>query len=213
MVISKVYYFIRNSIKKTINKVRWKIKNQHNYTTVNGECDIDKIEVGYYTYGKINAISFESKEEQLKIGSFCSIAANVTFLLGGEHNYKNIMTYPFKVMCLGEKCEATTKGKIIVEDDVWIGYGSVILSGVKIGQGAVVGAGSVVTKDIPPYAIYARDRIIKYRFSEQIIEELKKIDLLSLKKDIHYLYTELNEENYKTIIQKLELRDKKCKIR
>lgn len=216
MILSKVYFIIKNNLVIIANKYKWKKQNKHNNTTVDGKCNIDKIKVGNDTYGKINAISFGGEQEELTIGNFCSIAMNVVFLLGGEHNYKNLTTYPFKVMCLGEKCEAITKGKITVEDDVWIGYGSIILSGVKIGQGAVIGAGSIVTKDIPPYAIYAGNKIIKYRFSEQIINELEKLDLLSLKRetiktDIHTLYTKLNEENYKTIIQKLELRDKNAK--
>ena len=70
-----------------------------------------------------------------------------------------------------------SKGDITVENDVWIGHGSKILSGVSIGDGAIIGANSLVTRDIPPYAIAAGSpaRVIKYRFDEQTIEKLLEI--------------------------------------
>ena len=72
----------------------------------------------------------------------------------------------------------TSKGNINIENDVWIGAYSTIMSGVKIGNGAVIGASSVVTKDIPPYAIVAGNpaKIIKYRFTEEQIVSLLKIE-------------------------------------
>lgn len=87
-------------------------------------------------------------------------------------------TFPFKVKFLNYKFEALTKGPIIVKDDVWIGFGSLVLSGVTIGQGAVIAAGSVVTKDVPPYAIVGGNpaHVIRYRFSNEKIESLKQID-------------------------------------
>lgn len=65
---------------------------------------------------------------------------------------------------------------IVVEDDVWIGYDALILPGVTIGRGSIIGARSVVTKDIPPYSVYAGTRIVKSRFSDKIIEKLMRID-------------------------------------
>lgn len=87
-------------------------------------------------------------------------------------------TFPFKVKFLNYEVEALTKGPIIVKDDVWIGFGSFVLSGVTIGQGAVVAAGSVVTKDVPPYAIVGGNpaRVIRYRFSNEQVDTLKRID-------------------------------------
>ena len=74
--------------------------------------------------------------------------------------------------------EGTSKGDIIVGDDIWIGYGAVILSGITIGQGAIIGAGAIVTKNVPPYAVVGENpaKIIKYRFEENIIKELLRID-------------------------------------
>jgi serine acetyltransferase len=69
------------------------------------------------------------------------------------------------------------KGDIIIENDVWIGATATIMSGVKISNGAVIGAGSVVTKDVPPYAIVAGNpaKVVKYRFTEEQIEKLLSI--------------------------------------
>lgn len=63
---------------------------------------------------------------------------------------------------------------IIVEDDVWIGMEALILSGVKIGRGSIIGARAIVTKDVPPYSIFIGNRVLKRRFSEKIIETVKK---------------------------------------
>ena len=83
------------------------------------------------------------------------------------------------------KAEAISKGDITI-DDVWIGFRATILSGVHIGQGAVVAAGAVVTKDVPPYAIIGGvpAKIIKYRFSPEVIEQLLKLDYSKLTDDM-----------------------------
>ena len=107
------------------------------------------------------------------------------------------MTYP---LIDDVKINSRSKGAIIVDDDVWIGYGATIMSGVHIGQGAVVAAGAVVTKDVPPYAIVGGvpAKVIKYRIEPEMIEELLKIDYGKLTKEdiakhIDDLYTELND--------------------
>lgn len=155
---------------------------------------------GKYSYGEISIVAF-NKNSKLKIGSFCSIAQNVKFILDADHSTNMISSYPFKVKLLGTSdFEAVSKGNIIVDDDVWIGYGATILSGVHIGQGAVVAAGAVVTKDVPPYAIVAGvpAKVIKYRFEPEIIEELLKVDYSKLTKEmieehIDDLYAELKD--------------------
>lgn len=169
--------------------------------------------IGSYTYGfnKENVL-YESAtgKERLIIGNYCSIAPNVQFILASEHSYKYLSAFPFKVKVLGEKYEALSKGDIIIEDDVWLGLNSIILSGVKIGQGAIVGAGSVVTKDIPPYAIAGGNpaRVIKYRFEPEVIEKLKTFDFSKLteekvKKFETLLYTEITKENADKILSEI----------
>ncbi len=161
--------------------------------------------VGSYTYGfnPKNVLHHSaSRKERLKIGRFCSIAPNVMFILSSNHPYKGLSTYPFKVMLLDHEFEAVSKGDIVIKDDVWLGINSIILSGVTIGQGAVVAAGAVVTKDVPPYAIVGGNpaKIIKYRFEPEIIEKLVKFDYSKLTEEKvkllgEKLYTEITKEN------------------
>lgn len=95
-----------------------------------------------------------------------------------------------------------------MEDDVWIGMNSLILSGVKIGKGAVIGAGAVVAKDIPPYAIAIGNpcKIVKYRFDREIQEKLKNIEYVNYTfKNEDILYQEVTKENLEKILEKLEL--------
>ena len=158
----------------------WRKKNRHNGTTMINMFQSDKVSVGNYTYGKLTVFS-DNEKEHLFIGHFCSIAPGVTFVL--EHPTNHISTFPFKVKALkSEKREAVSKGNIVVEDDVWIGTNATILSGVHIGQGAIIAAGSVVTKDVEPYAIVGGvpAKTIKYRFEPEMIEQLLKIDYSKL---------------------------------
>lgn len=194
-------------IRTKIRKIQYRKNNKHNYTEIKKYVDISNIQVGKGTYGIIDILVYSGKNSKLYIGNYCSIANECIFLLGGEHPYNRISVYPFKAKFL-HKSESETKGDIIVEDDVWIGYGSTILSGVRIGQGAIIGAKSVVAKDVPPYAIYAGNKIIKYRFSETIIDKLKKIDFSKfdekfIVENIENLYSEITEDNIDDILNKL----------
>ena len=126
------------------------------------------VKVGDYTYGLFDPKEFEDGTK-LTIGKFCSIAENVTFIMGGEHRADFASTYPFNVLVKNFnyiKGHPRSKGDITVGNDVWIGFNSKILSGVTIGDGAIVGANSLVVKDIEPYAIYAGNpaKFIRYRF-------------------------------------------------
>lgn len=156
----------------------WRQRNAHNQTVIRNLFDFEKVRVGQATYGPLNIQEWGHPDEQLTIGHYVSISEGVTFLLGGNHPYQGITTFPVKVKYLGHAKEAQTKGAITVGDDVWLGHNSMVMSGVKISQGAVVAAGSVVTKDVPAYAIVAGNpaRIIKYRFPELVIQKLLKIN-------------------------------------
>ena len=138
-------------------------------------------EIGDWTYGNPEIKTFTGDEcTTLRIGRFCSFAGGVSILLGGEHNIHWITTYPFSV--LHEKARhikghPKSKGDIVIGNDVWVGQDALILSGVHIGNGAVIGARSVVTKNIQPYSLVAGNpaRHIRYRFSEPDIEEMERI--------------------------------------
>jgi acetyltransferase-like isoleucine patch superfamily enzyme/glycosyltransferase involved in cell wall biosynthesis len=161
----------------------WRQRNSHNQTVIRNLFDLDKVKVGRATYGPLNIQEWGHPDEQLNIGHYVSISEGVTFLLGGNHPYQGITTFPVKVKFLGHEKEAQTKGAINVGDDVWLGHNAMVMSGVTISQGAVVAAGSVVTKNVPPYAIVAGNpaRVIKYRFPEATIQALLKINYAEIK--------------------------------
>ena len=197
--IPLIFHKFKQDVIELKIKNDWRNKNSHNKTElvfpyVNYQC----IHVGKDTYGPISAI-IASPVSHLYIGNFCSIASEVSFVVAADHSTHSISTYPFRSLCLNkEQGEAVTKGDIVVDDDVWIGYRSTVLSGVHIGQGAVVAAGAVVTKDVPPYAIVGGvpAKIIGYRFEEEMRNELLKVDFSKLdgemiKNNIDKLYTPL----------------------
>lgn len=170
----------------------WRERNQDNFTIAVGEFPIEQVKVGRGTYGELAVIVYDDCPYRLLIGPYCSIAKSVTFLIGGEHLYSRLLTYPADKMILGaENAEFRIRGDTIIGADVWIGYGTIIRSGVRIGQGAVVAAGSVVAKDIPPYAIFAGGNIVKYRFSESVIEKLLQLDLGKIDRDFLTVHREL----------------------
>lgn len=159
---------------------QWRRKNKHNSTRPTCIFPINKVTIGKGTYGRLDIETYGANNAFLKIGSYCSIARDVRFLLDGEHDYTHVSMYPFKVMMGVQESEVKSKGPIVIEDDVWIGERTLILSGVTIGQGAIIAAGSIVYKDVPPYAIFGGGKIIKYRFSEEIIQKLIKFSYSSL---------------------------------
>lgn len=159
---------------------KWKQVNHDNFTIPTRAIPFECIKIGRGTYGKLTVLNC-TLEAKLTIGNYCSIAEEVTFLLSVDHSTNHLFTYLFKAMYEDTPC-ATTKGDIIIEDDVWLGYRSTILSGVRIGKGAIVAAGAVVSKDVPPYAIVGGvpARVLKYRFSDTVIKELIDDELSSL---------------------------------
>lgn len=152
---------------------------KENWNNIHNSLDKNIIFIGNFTYGQPNVI-FWDNNTLVKIGKFCSLASGVTILAGGEHRSDWISTYPFNALVEDFnyiKGHPATKGNITIGNDVWIGESAKILSGVTIGDGAVVGSSSVVTKDVPPYAIVAGNpaKIIKYRFDDETIEKLLEI--------------------------------------
>ena len=195
----------RLNMKKSIKM--WRKINVHNTTKPGNQFDINSVVVGKYTYGTINVLNWGEGQE-LKIGNYCSIAQEVMFILNADHYTNHISTFPFKVKCMEEQCEGISKGDIIVDDDVWFGYRSTIMSGVHIGQGGVIAAGAVVTNDIPPYAIAGGvpAKVIKYRFSEDIVKKLLKLDYSKLSKEqieenLQELYLPIDSNNIDSILR------------
>lgn len=153
------------------------------------------IMIGDYTYyDDVEPTAFEKNNvlfnypefgDKLVIGKFCSIASGTKFIMGAaNHRISSVTTYPFNVF--GGTWEEKTpphlsqlpvKGDIVVGNDVWIGRESVIMPGVKIGDGCVIAAYSVVTKDVQPYSLVGGNpaRFIKKRFKDELIDLLLRL--------------------------------------
>ena len=159
--------------------------------------DNPNIQIGDYTiyndfvhdpreFRKNNVLyHYPINKDRLIIGKFCSIACSAKFLFNsGNHKMASLSTYTFPLFFEEWDLEKENvaqawdqKGDIIIGNDVWIGYEAVVLSGVTIGDGAVIGCRAVVTKDIPPYTIVGGvpAKPIRKRFDEETIKELQKI--------------------------------------
>ena len=127
---------------------------------------------------------YEFIGDKLIIGKFCAIGKGVEFIMNGaNHRMNSVTTYPFNIMGGGwEKCtpklsDLPLKGDTVVGNDVWIGQNVTVLPGVHIGDGAVVGANSVVSKDVPPYHVVGGNpvKVIRKRFDDKTIALLLKI--------------------------------------
>lgn len=154
------------------------------------------IHIGDYTYYddsndptgfEKNNVLFNYPEfgDQLIIGKFCQIASGTRFIMGpANHRITSVTTYPFNVFG-GDWSEITPphmsqlphKGDIIIGNDVWIGRKSIIMPGVKIGDGAIIASYSVVTKDVPAYGVVGGNpaKLIKKRFDDELIDILLKV--------------------------------------
>ena len=123
--------------------------------------------------------------DRLKIGKFCSIACGAKFLFtSGNHSLRSLSTYTFPIffeewgLDAKDICSAwDNKGDTVIGNDVWIGYEALILSGVTVGDGAIIGSRAVVTKDVPPYTIVGGvpAKSIRRRFDGAVIERLEKL--------------------------------------
>lgn len=159
--------------------------------------DNPNIEVGDYTmyndfagdpcnFQKNNVLyHYPINHDRLVIGKFCSIACGAKFLFtSANHTMRSLSTYPFPLFFEEwglDKADVTqawdNKGDIVVGNDVWIGYEAVILAGVTIGDGAIIGARAMVTKDVEPYTIVGGvpAKPIRRRFSDETIAQLESM--------------------------------------
>lgn len=145
--------------------------------------------VGDHTYGLPQF--FEKKMAKLVIGKYCSIADGVKIAFG-NHRTDTFTTFPFRAK--GRFWEHVppgvqdhvSKGDVVIGNDVWIGTDVFIGSGITIGSGAVLGAKSVITKDVPPYAIVVGNpgRVLRYRFDPLMIEELLRLSWWDLSDEL-----------------------------
>ncbi|MFI0478521.1 MAG: CatB-related O-acetyltransferase [Candidatus Rhabdochlamydia sp.] len=126
--------------------------------------------------------NYDFSKVKLTIGKFCAIAAETRFIMTGDHKLDAISTYPFPIFGPGWEYafnvyDLPVKGDIVVGNDVWFGYDSLIMNGVTIGSGVIIAAKAVVVKDVPAYSIVAGNpaKVVKMRFDDQTIDRLLKI--------------------------------------
>jgi len=167
------------------------------HVQINRRNIIENASVGCYSYTGANTIL-----KEITIGKFCSLSWNIS-ATGNKHEYTHLSAHPFPLLSsfgFVENDAEHKKSLINIGNDVWIGANACILPGVTVHDGAVVGAGAVVTKDVPPFAIVAGApaKIIKFRFSSEQIERLLKIrwwdwPMSLLKENISLFQSECND--------------------
>ncbi|MFO0851218.1 MAG: Vat family streptogramin A O-acetyltransferase [Gemmataceae bacterium] len=153
------------------------------------------IQVGEYTYyddpdgperfeAKCVLYHFPFIGDRLVIGKFCALARGVKFIMNGaNHKVSGFSTYPFQIFGGGWEAvmpkpgDLPYKGDTVVGSDVWVGYDALVMPGVKVGDGAVVAARSVVTRDVPPYSVVGGNpaQVVKQRFPDEVVAELLAI--------------------------------------
>ena len=131
--------------------------------------------VGRGSYGDAMVFHYRGEPSRVRMGNYCSTAHGVRLVPGGNHSTRWVTTYPFPEA--DERGHPFSKGDIVIGNDVWLGLGSTVLSGVTIGDGAVVAAAAVVTSDVPPYAIVAGvpAQVVSQRFTDEQIAALSRI--------------------------------------
>ena len=167
---------------------------QHRGTVyLNRVIDHPNFEIGDYTYcsqfdevddyaARLAPYLFSGSKEKLVIGKFCQIAHGVRFITASaNHPMNGFSTYPFSIFdptTMGDYADLALQwGDTVIGNDVWLGYGALVLPGVRIGDGAIIGAGSVVASDVPAYQIVGGNpaRVIRARFDPDVVERLLSI--------------------------------------
>ena len=165
---------------------------------------------------------YEWNDDKLIIGKFCQIASGVEFIMNGANHQMNaVSTFPFYTLEGWEqtppsKEDLPLKGNTVIGNDVWIGQNAVILPGVHIGDGAIIGANSVVGSNVEPYTIVAGNpaRVIRKRFSDKLIQTMEELKWWDLSiEEINDLIPTLTSSNLEKVAEELDQRVKKMNLK
>ena len=202
---------IKNKIKNVLLLLARKLKSVEIQEKQNIQKRHAVFSIGKHTYGSENIVidRYKGSDNKITIGSYCSIATNVTIITGGIHPVNWVSAYPFraKFRLEGRFNDGIpySKGEVIIGNDVWICSYVTILSGITVGNGAVLASNSVITKDVPAYALVGGNpaRIIKMRFTESQIKILERIKWWEWKEQkVITVIPYLNSENIDEFIEK-----------
>lgn len=208
-ILNRLVNFILKRRKLRKFHQEWKMRNKQNYVEPIKEIDINRVKIGRFSYGALDLTAYNKRSNSiLVIGNYVSISSGVKFFLDEQHQFNTFTTFPLKSVFLNNSYpeDAVSKGSIIIEDEVWIGAESIILSGVRIGKGAIIATGSIVTKDVEPYSVVGGvpAKIIKNRFNAEIVEKLMQISLIEIPaedilENLDLFYEKLNLDVLKKI--------------
>lgn len=201
--LCKVFFHINN------NFITLKNTEIGRYCHFAHHCEVKNSHIG-----DRSSIGRYTKIENSNIGKYCSISWNVT-IGAPTHDIERITTNAFtyrKLFGLVTQDKNIQQKRTEIGNDVWIGCHAIIIAGVHIGNGAVIGAGAVVTKDVAPYTIVAGvpAKCIKYRFDDSIVKKIEQINWWDLDDDILKEHIDLFESklNEQIIYQLLEIKEK-----
>lgn len=190
-------------------RAKFPLKGHDKLCFLNNVINMPNVEVGDYTYyddfEKVDNFikqvkyHFEFVGDRLVIGKFCAIGSGASFLMnGGNHLTTGISSYPFAIFGHGwdkamEDKVYPQKGDTIIGNDVWIGHNATIMPGIKVGDGAVIAAYSVVVKDVEPYTIVGGNpsKLIKMRFDDEQIKRLTELQWWNW--DVEKITTHIND--------------------
>jgi acetyltransferase-like isoleucine patch superfamily enzyme len=137
------------------------------------------VTIGRHTYGHdAETFCVFMTGAAIAVGAFCSIGPEVRILAGSEHITSRATTFPLNALLFegsgDNSMDAIDRGTTTIGNDVWIGLGAIVLSGISVGDGAVIGAGAVVSRSVPPYAVVAGNpaRLLRYRFDDHTCRRL-----------------------------------------
>lgn len=187
-------------LSKTVKNPNIHIKGNYSYYSAYWDQGFERCAVRYLHEKKSTP---KKPVDQLHIGNFVCFGTECIIMMGGNqlHRHDWISSYPFNTKSF------VPAGDTIIDDGAWIGSRAMIMPGVHLGEGCVIAAGSVVTKDVPPYALVAGSpaQLIKYRFTADYIEKLLALKLYERdEKQILAMSELLQSDNLEALIQHLE---------
>lgn len=212
-MITRIYYYLFFKIRRIANPIGNPSRDR--IIKLSGR----KVKIGAFTYGfEDTTILSYNDDVPIEFGRFCSIASGLKLFTGGNHRPDWLSTYPFghlmqkRIGIDPVQGTPSTNGGIIIGNDVWIGRDVTIMSGIRIGDGAVVAANSHVVKDVKPYEIVGGNpaRHIKFRFDATTIDVLMdlrwwEMEIKDIRPLIPFLCSQFDDDSKQNLKRLVEI--------